>query len=46
MIFEFIIFPRAVFLGVTLAGKLIERQRARFTLKFATLGCFASAIIG
>jgi hypothetical protein len=79
MIFEFIIFPGAVFLGVTLAGKLIERQRdalygpyiagrrdplaelkarlalarigfrqslARFTLKFATLGCFASAIIG
>jgi hypothetical protein len=79
MIFEFIIFPGAVFLGVTLAAKLIERQRdvlygpyiasrrdplaelnarlalagigfrqsfARFTLKFATLGLFASAIIG
>ncbi len=27
MIFQFIIFPGAVFLGVTLAGKLIERQR-------------------
>jgi hypothetical protein len=79
MIFEFIIFPGAVFLGVTLAAKLIERQHdvlygpyiagrrdplaglnarhalagigfrqsfARFTLKFATLGCVASAIIG
>jgi hypothetical protein len=80
MIFEFIILPGAVFLGVTLAAKLIERQRdvlygpyiiagrrdplaelnarlalagigfrqsfARFTLKFATLGLFASAIIG
>jgi hypothetical protein len=79
MIFEFILFPGAVFLGATLAAKLIERRRdvlygpyiagrrdplaelnarfalpgfefrqsfARFNLKFATLGCFASAIIG
>lgn len=79
MIFEFIIFPGAVFLLVTLAAKLIQRRRdvlygpyiaggrdplagliarlapagigfrqsfARFTPKFATLGCFASAIIG
>jgi hypothetical protein len=79
MIFEFIIFPGTIFLGVTLAAKLIERRRdvlygpyiagrrdplaglnarlapagigfcrsfARFTLKFATLGCLASAIIG